>query len=284
VPFQYQVPKRFSDLDAGGHVDHSVVIDYLQEARTEFLLASEGPMPAMLDSGVLVTAHHVEYLAPIGPGEPTVDAEVWVDQVGGSRFSVSYRFSDAGNPVVRARTFLAPYDLDAGLLRRLTAAERELLVAAVEPPVPVQPLGRVRPADLGSAYETPCRVRWADLDSYRHVNNVKFFDYLGQARLELLAQAGPLDPGEPWVVARQDIDYRVPIDFRREPYLVRTGVTEVDDTSCAFVADIIDPLAGETAGQRPFATARTVLAARHSDGRPRSIDAATRAVLEKWRS
>lgn len=268
VSFQYQVPKRFTDLNAGGHVDHGVVIDYLQESRTEFLLSAPGPLPAMLDSGVLVTGHHVEYLAPIGCDTPVVDAEVWVDQVGGARFSISYRLSDAGTPVVRARTFLVPYDLASGTMRRLAADERDLLASRVAEPVSLRPLGKVTSADLAGARPTACRVRWADLDSYRHVNNVKFFDYLSQARLELLAAAGPLAAGEPWVVVRQDIDYRVPIDFRREPYQVRTAVVRVGATSVELVADIIDPL---VADPRPYATARTVVVQVGADGRPKPV-------------
>ncbi|QDP95864.1 acyl-CoA thioesterase [Microlunatus elymi] len=272
--FQYQVPKRFTDLNAGGHVDHGVLIDYLQEARTEFLLSAPGPVPAMLDSGVLVTGHWVEYLAPIAYRTPTVDAEVWVDQVGGARFSISYRLSDDGVPVALARTFCVPYDLEVGELRRLAADERALLTQAVAEPVSVQPLGKVKPTELAQARPMPLRVRWADLDSYRHVNNVKFFDYFGQARLELIAGAGPLRPGDPWVVARQDLDYRLPIDFRREPYQVRTGVARVGTSSCEFVADIVDP-----ADRRCFATARSVLVSVDEAGRPEPITEPVRKLL-----
>lgn len=281
MPFCYQVPKRYTDLNLGGHVDHGVVIDYLQEARTEFLLSSPGPMPGMLDSGVLVTAHHVEYLAPISYRTAGVDAEVWVDQVGGARFSISYRLADAGTPVVRARTFLTPYDLTSATLRRLTGPEREQLVAAVEPQVDIEPLGKVTPADLADARGLDCRVRWADLDSYRHVNNVKFFDYFSQARLELLGDALRRAEGsdgelESWVVVRQDLDYKMPIDFRREPYRVRTAVVGIGTTSIRFAADIVDPLAS---APRPYATARTVMGRLGPDGSPEPITDELRRLL-----
>jgi len=288
VPFCYQVPKRYTDLNLGGHVDHGVVIDYLQEARTEFLLSSDGPMPDMLDSGVLVTGHQVEYLAPIGYDTPGVDAEVWVDQVRAARFSISYRLSDAGTPVVRARTFLTPYDLapndlaphaltSAGL-RRLTGPERDQLTAAVEPPVDLQPLGRVTAADLAGAQGSDCRVRWADLDSYRHVNNVKFFDYFSQARLELLTGALRQAQGsvESWVVARQDLDYKRPIDFRRPPYRVRTAVVRIGTTSVEFVADIVDPQSDQPTS---YATARTLMVHLGRDGRPEPIAEEIRPAL-----
>jgi acyl-CoA thioester hydrolase len=278
VSFRYSVPKRFTDLDVGGDVDHGVVIDYLQEARTEFLLTAPEPMPAMLDSGVLVTAHKVEYLAPISYQHPVVDAELWVDQVGGARFSVSYLLSDCGVPVVRARTFLAPYDLHTGTLRRLYDAERGLLIGAVEDPVDLTPLAKVTTADLDDADRSPARVRWADRDSYGHVNNVRYFDYLMQGRLELLGGAWPADIGEPWKVTRQDIDYRRSLDFRREPYQVRTGIVRADSSSVEFVADIIDPAESSA---RPYATARTVAESIGPDGKRQSFSDAVRDRLNR---
>lgn len=281
VAFHYQIPKRYSDLDADGLVDQGVVIDYLQEARTDFLLSAEDPMPAMLGSGVLVTGHQVEYLAPIRADAAVVDAEVWVDRVGGSRFSASYLLRDAGRPAVQARTFLAPYDLEAASLRRLTAVERERLSRVSGPPVEMASLGRVGRTDLDHAQHTPCRVRWADMDSYRHVNNVRFADYFHQARLELLASAGPPPSGTSWRALRQDIDYRLPIDFRREPYQVRTAVTGIADDTCALVADIVDPCATEL---RSFATTRSVLAVTDTAGRRLPLPAGIREALEEWRS
>lgn len=273
VPFRYQIPKRFSDLNIGGHVDHAVLIDYLQEARTELLLTAPEPMPAMLDSGVLVTAHQVEYLAPIGYRAPVVDAEVWVDQVGAARFSISYRLSDDGVPVARARTFCVPYDLGVGALRRLDPPERALLVDAAAAPVGIEALPKAR-TDLDAAAQLPIRVRWADLDSYRHVNNVKFFDYVAQGRMAMLTAVGLDDGGDFWVVRQQDLDYRLPIDFRREPYTVRTAITAVGTSSCSFSADIVDP-----ADRRCFATARSALVLLDAAGQPRQIPDAVRQQL-----
>ena len=276
MSFHYQVPKRFSDLNLGGHVDHAVLIDYLQEARTELLLTAPDPMPAMLDSGVLVTGHRVEYLAPIGYQDPTVDAEVWIDQVGAARFSISYRLTDAETPVVRARTFCVPYNLDEQALRRLEPAERELLTGAAREPVDLVGLPKQR-VDLSTGHQLPTRVRWADLDSYRHVNNVKFFDYVAEGRMALLRESEALDRSAPWVVRRQDLDYRLPIDFRREPYLVRTAITDIGDSSCMLVADIVDPV-----DDRCFAAVRTVLVQVNADGQPSPISADLRDRLTRW--
>ncbi len=36
-------------------------------------------------------------------------------------------------------------------------------------------------------YRYPMLVRWSDIDSYDHVNNVRYFDYFQEARIAFLA-------------------------------------------------------------------------------------------------
>ncbi|WP_408638160.1 acyl-CoA thioesterase [Nonomuraea corallina] len=73
-------------------------------------------------------------------------------------------------------------------------------------------------------------VRFADIDSQGHVNNVRFLDYLEDARWGML-HVDPYKAGDPpfkgLVVARHEIDYRRPLGFRAEPVRVETWVTEL---------------------------------------------------------
>lgn len=278
MAYEYSCPKRWTDLNAGGHVDHGVMIDYMQEARIEFLLSQPEPTASMLAEGVLVTSHQVEYTAPIPPGPDHLDLRLWIDQIGGAKFSISYTLSNAGLQVARARTHAATYDLRAGQLRRLAPVERDQLGSELAPAEPIKPLSLVRPAELRPAHRLSCRVRWADLDAYGHVNNVRFFDYFSQGRHVMLAGDDPLRAEERWLVVRQDMDYRQPIDFRREPYLVRTAVTRIGTTSCELAADIVDGLDQPTR----YSTARTVLVLTDRWGRPALIGDAQRDHLRTW--
>lgn len=276
--YHYACPKRWTDLNAGGHVDHGVLIDYMQEGRIEFLLSQQEPTASMLAEGVLVTSHEVEYTAPIPSGPDHLDLRLWIDEIGGAKFSLSYTLSNAGLEVARARTHAATYDLQAGKLRRLTPVERDQLGAELTPAESVKPLPTVRPAELKSAHRSPCRVRWADLDAYGHVNNVRFFDYFSQARQVMLAGDSALQAEERWLVARQDVNYRQPIDFRREPYLIRTAVTRIGTSSCELAADIVD---GSNGAAR-YATARTVLVLTDEHGRQAPISDEQREPLSGW--
>jgi acyl-CoA thioester hydrolase len=93
------------------------------------------------------------------------------------------------------------------------------------------------------AHRYSCRVRWSDVDSYGHVNNVKYFEYYQEARIAFLsglADDQSRDAGQAVVVARIDVDYVRPILFRTEPFEVRTWVSRVGTSSYDLDAEIRD--------------------------------------------
>jgi acyl-CoA thioester hydrolase len=249
---RYRCPLRWGDLDAQGHVNNAAFLDYLQEARVDWLLAGPPEMGHLLDAGVLVVGHQVEYLVPVGYSDRPLTIELWVDAVGASRFGIAYDVRDGDVLVARARTAATPFDLAGGALRRLTPVEREVLTEAREPVEPLRPLPRA--AVREPAHHYPLAVRWSDLDSYGHVNNVKYFDYLQEARIVVMHAALDWQPEDVWVVARQDVEYRRPIDFRSAPYEVLTSVTAIGTRSFTLAVEIRDP-----DEEVLYATGRTVV-------------------------
>jgi acyl-CoA thioester hydrolase len=239
-------------MDAQGHVNNASVVDYLQEARVDFLLSGPPVMHDLLESGVLVVSHQVEYLAPIRADDRPLTIKLWVDALGGSRFVIGYDLLDAEQLAARARTSLVPFDLDRDALRRLTAAEREVLVNHLTPAEPLRPLPK--PRWSGGDHRFPLNVRWSDLDSYGHVNNVKFFDYVQEARIAMIRQTVGWSAEDVWLVARQDLEYLRPLDFRREPYEVGTVVDAIGRRSFTLAVEIRAPESGTA-----YATARTVV-------------------------
>jgi acyl-CoA thioester hydrolase len=233
---------RWGDLDAQGHVNNAAYVDYLQEARVHFLLGGPPVTQRLLDSGVLVVSHQVEYLRPIGFGGRSLEIAVWVDEIGGSRFWIGYDVFDGDDLAARARTALVPFDLERGVLRRLTDDEREILTGHLAPAEPLRSLSRVR--SIGNGHRYPLAVRWSDLDSYGHVNNVKFYDYIQEARIALVNETVHWAPETVWMVARQDVDYLAPLDFRIEPYEVCTLVTAIGTRSFTLAVEIRDPGSG----------------------------------------
>ncbi|MFG2077881.1 acyl-CoA thioesterase [Nonomuraea maritima] len=103
----------------------------------------------------------------------------------------------------------------------------------------------------------PRTVRFADVDSQGHVNNVRFLDYLEDARFAMLSIDPVREGGEPFkgmVVTRHEVDYRRPLGFRAEPVRVETWVTELRTVRFTLEYEILDE-----AGV--YVTAKSVIAA-----------------------
>lgn len=276
-----RVPLRWVDLDAQGHVNNAIVADYLQEARVRYLL--EGDNAPLLGQGTLVVNHQVEYLAPVSFSDEPVEVRLWMGDVGASRFTIGYQVLQAGVLAARARTMLCIFDFDTGHPRRMTPEERNWFVDHSGPLEPMRDLGRWRPGP--KAYCAPLAVRWSDLDSYGHVNNVRFFDFVAEARIRMSSDAdaagdrmsAAAEAGHLWMVVRQDVDYLAQLDHRLEPYETRVAVIDIGRTSMTLVAEVTDPLAGTV-----HARARTVLVCGDLSGRPVPVPDDLRHALETW--
>jgi acyl-CoA thioester hydrolase len=267
--FVYRSPRRWGDLDAQGHVNNAVYLDHLQDARVAFLHAGAPGLADMLQTGVLVTAHQVEYLAPVGYASEPLAVSTWIDVLGASRFVVGYEIFDGDTLAARARTTLVPYDLAEARVRRLSAVERAAFDAYLDPAEPLRPLPRAGVGEGAARY--PLTVRWSDLDAFGHVNNVKFYDYVQEARVALMAEGLDWSAGVVWSVVRQDLDHVAPLDFRPEPYEVATSVVALGSRSFTLAAEIRDPASGTV-----YARARTVGVG------PRPLDAAERRAMAVW--
>ena len=122
----------------------------------------------------------------------------------------------------------------------------------------------------------PVHVRFSDVDVYGHVNNVKYFEYFMEARILFTARlwSGLTEEGPParMVTARTDVDYKVPILFRPEPYDAWSWLTRVGDRSMVIESEICD-------GDRLLARARVAMVfvdpatSRPKRHRPRSASA-----------
>lgn len=111
-------------------------------------------------------------------------------------------------------------------------------------------------------YTHPVLVRWSDIDSYDHVNNVRYFDYLQEARIAFLGQVmettGDFFAQYPCVLVSQTVDYLRPILLRHPPYDVDVWIAGVGTSSYTLGSRIVDR-SGES--EDVYAKAESVIVA-----------------------
>jgi acyl-CoA thioester hydrolase len=142
--------------------------------------------------------------------------------------------------------------------------------------------------------ETRVAIRWGDMDSYGHVNNVLFVRYLEDTRFAIFTPplgehaAAGVDPalsvfdlfpdGCNGLVAGHRIEYRAPLNYRAEPLVVRLWVTRLGGSSVDLGYEL-----GEADRSVVYAIASTTLVVVDSaDGRPRPMPDALRATFAQW--
>ncbi|MEP9383999.1 thioesterase family protein [Nocardioides sp. KR10-350] len=252
----YECPMRWADLDLLGHVNNVVYVDYLQEARVDMLqVHARTHATDALAEATLVVSHQVTYVKPLLFDFAPVHIDCWVTEIRAAAFTLAYevyKLDAAGERVVHltATTVLAPYVFATESPRRLTPAEKESLAVYLEAqPTPKVEYGEPRHTDLG---HYPVNVRFSDVDIYRHVNNVKYFEYFQEARIASLGRVEQEMGGRrpSMVVAQTDVEYRKPLLFRPEPYDIYTWLSHLGNRSMVLEAEILD--AGERLARGRF--------------------------------
>ncbi|MBI1759400.1 MAG: acyl-CoA thioesterase [Actinobacteria bacterium] len=130
--FTYHCPMRWADQDPFGHVNNTVYLAYLEQARVDlfFRLAGDEGLGSF-ERGIVIARHEIDYLRPVEYRAEPLRIELWCGQLRGASFTVEYEVYGGTGPAApltaRARSWCAPYDLDAGRPRRLAEPERAFL-------------------------------------------------------------------------------------------------------------------------------------------------------------
>ena len=275
----FECPVRWADLDALGHVNNVVYVDYLQEARVDMFRTESAARD--IEEGLVVARTQVRYREPLLFRFDPVRIDVWVVEVRAASFTLAYEVYDEDDSGARtvyltAQTVLTPYVFSEERPRRLTAEEKVALERHRDEGEPAAAPPRTEPRRWEPGHY-PVHVRFSDVDVYGHVNNVKYLEYLQEARILMMGRLWEEVPAATGrtslVVAQVDVDYRVPILHRAEAYDAWTWVTHVGNTSMVVETEILD-------GETVLARARVVLVFfDQATGRPRVPEESVRAPL-----
>ncbi|MGI4893867.1 MAG: acyl-CoA thioesterase [Janthinobacterium lividum] len=127
-------------------------------------------------------------------------------------------------------------------------------------------------------------LRWGDMDAYRHVNNVDLMRLLEEARVR--AFGIPAEDGSApmlatgMVVARHEVHYLKPLDYRLAPVAVDLWVQRVGGASFEVGYDVCEPDDSAVGELRSYVRATTTCVAYDFDaGRARRLGDDERARL-----
>jgi acyl-CoA thioester hydrolase len=142
--------------------------------------------------------------------------------------------------------------------------------------------------------QTPITVRWGDMDSYGHVNNVFFIRYLEDTRFALfsppLGDNAPSDvpaelslfdlfpAGSNGFMAGHRIEYRSPLSYEDGPITSRLWITRIGSTSF----DIGYRLESSDASVVYAIASTTLVIVNTESNRPVELPQRLRDTLAQW--
>jgi len=105
-----EVPVRFSDTDALGHVNNANYLSFLEVARIDYLRTAFGRVHVE-DLGVIIARAEIDYKSPAFHHEKLL-VGCRVIEIGGASIRMQYRIEDkaTGRLVADAQTVMVTYD------------------------------------------------------------------------------------------------------------------------------------------------------------------------------
>ncbi len=109
-----EVPVRFSDTDALGHVNNANYLSFLESARIEYIKKVLGRVKTE-DFGVIIARVEIDYKSPAFHYE-VLRVGCRVEEIGGSSISMSYRVEEkaTGRLVALAKSVMIAFDYALG--------------------------------------------------------------------------------------------------------------------------------------------------------------------------
>ncbi len=109
-PFVTEIPLRFCDIDAMGHVNNAVYVTYFEMGRVAILDRVVGSRK-LEDIEFVVARVEVDYLRPIVFSDK-VEIGLRVSAVGTSSFTIEYLITANGEPAAKGLTVQVFYDYE----------------------------------------------------------------------------------------------------------------------------------------------------------------------------
>ncbi|MCF8609314.1 acyl-CoA thioesterase [Gordonia sp. HY285] len=123
-----QVPVRWSDMDAFGHINHARIVTLMEEARISWLLSAGDEYAPLIKSAMIVHVD-IRYQGQLRHADSPVRIGMWIKGHRSVDFTIGYEIrgaqtGDDTKPECVASTQMAVVDIENHRLRRLTDVEK----------------------------------------------------------------------------------------------------------------------------------------------------------------
>ena len=120
-----EVPVRFADTDALGHVNNANYLSFLESSRLEYIKRVLGRVKTE-DFGVIIARIEIDYKSPAFHYE-TMSVGCRVEEIGGSSIRMDYRIEDkaTGRLVALAKSVMVAFDYALGRPTRVSDEWRQ---------------------------------------------------------------------------------------------------------------------------------------------------------------
>ena len=114
-----ELPVRFSDTDAMGHVNNAAYLSYLEEARFAYMRRLFD-VKDWREIRIILARVEIDYRSPAFCGE-TLAVGIRTSKVGGASFDAAYRITDKASErlVAEAKTVQVWYDYETNKVARI---------------------------------------------------------------------------------------------------------------------------------------------------------------------
>lgn len=123
--FSYRIEPRFSETDALGHINHTFLPVWFEQARTP-LFKLFNPELSLDTWNLILKNINVDYRAQIYMTAP-VDIETWVKHIGNSSFVVVHEAAQNGQVVAHGEVVMIYFDYQKQAKAEIPADIRESL-------------------------------------------------------------------------------------------------------------------------------------------------------------
>jgi len=143
--YAVQVPLRWGDMDAFGHINNVEFLRLLEQARVIAFRDWYGVERSVVKEGLLVAHQEIDYLVQLDYRSTPIEVGMWISRVGGAGYDIAYVVRDSpdedgtpGTVYAVAESSLVLFDFERGTPARLSAEARAGFAPFLGPPAPLR--------------------------------------------------------------------------------------------------------------------------------------------------